>query len=71
MHIGSGVDYMHLQRVCGSMLDAVRRLDRPIQAISAGGGLSVPYRAGDSEVDTGQYYAAWDETRREAELVVE
>jgi diaminopimelate decarboxylase len=70
MHIGSGVDYLHLQRVCGSMLEAVRRLGRPIQAISAGGGLSVPYRSGDSEVDTGQYYAAWDETRLEAELVV-
>jgi diaminopimelate decarboxylase len=70
MHIGSGVDYMHLQRVCGSMLDAVRRLDRPIEAISAGGGLSVPYRSGDSEVDTAQYYAAWDETRLDAELVV-
>jgi diaminopimelate decarboxylase len=70
MHIGSGVDYMHLQRVCGSMLDAVRQLDRPIQAISAGGGLSLPYRSGDPEVDTGQYYAAWDKARLEAELVV-
>jgi diaminopimelate decarboxylase len=68
-HIGSGVDYTHLQKVCGSMVDAVRRLDRPIQAISAGGGLSVPYRSGESEVDTGQYYAAWDETRRETELI--
>lgn len=52
MHIGSGVDYMHLRRVCDSMLDAVRRLDRPIHAISAGGGLSVPYRSGEPEGDT-------------------
>ncbi len=61
MHIGSGVDYTHLHRVCDSMLDAVRRLDRPLQAISAGGGLSVPYRSGEPEIDTPQYFAAWNE----------
>jgi diaminopimelate decarboxylase len=70
MHIGSGVDYTHLHRVCDSMLDAVRRLDRPIHAISAGGGLSVPYRSGEPEVDTGQYYAVWNETRLEVERIV-
>ncbi|MFC0013092.1 diaminopimelate decarboxylase [Devosia nitrariae] len=70
MHIGSGVDYTHLHRVCDSMLDAVRRLDRPIEAISAGGGLSVPYRSGEPEVDTGQYYAVWNEARLEVERIV-
>jgi diaminopimelate decarboxylase len=70
MHIGSGVDYAHLHRVCDSMLDAVRRLNRPIHAISAGGGLTVPYQSGEAEVDTGQYYAAWNETRREVERIV-
>ncbi len=67
MHIGSGADYEHLRRVSDSMLSAVRRLDRPIGAISAGGGLSVPYRAGEPEVDIEQYYAAWNETRLEVE----
>jgi diaminopimelate decarboxylase len=70
MHIGSGVDYQHLHRVRDSMLDAVRRLDRPIRAISAGGGLTIPYRAGEPEVDTAQYYAAWNEARLEAERIV-
>lgn len=70
MHIGSGVDYTHLHRVCDSMLDAVRRLDRPIEAISAGGGLTVPYRSGEPEVDTGQYYATWNEARLEVERIV-
>ena len=70
MHIGSGVDYAHLHRVCESMLDAVRRLKRPIHAISAGGGLSVPYRSGEPEVDVDQYYAAWNETRLEVEHIV-
>ncbi|KKB12647.1 diaminopimelate decarboxylase [Devosia geojensis] len=69
MHIGSGVDYAHLHRVCDSMLDAVRRVGRPLQAISAGGGLSVPYRPGEPEIDIAEYYAAWNETRLEAERI--
>jgi diaminopimelate decarboxylase len=69
MHIGSGVDYTHLHQVCDSLLRAVRRLDRPIHAISAGGGLSLPYRSGEPEVDIDQYYAAWNETRLEVERI--
>lgn len=69
MHIGSGVDYDHLHRVCESMLDAVRRANRPLQAISAGGGLSVPYRSGEPEIDIAAYHAAWNTTRLEAERI--
>ena len=69
MHIGSGVDYAHLHRVCDSMLDAVRRANRPLLAISAGGGLSVPYRPYEPEIDIAQYYAAWNKTRLEAERI--
>jgi len=67
MHIGSGVDYAHLHQVCDYMREAVRRADRPLAAISAGGGLSVPYRAGEPEIDIAQYFAAWDGVRRDAE----
>ncbi len=70
MHIGSGVDYAHLHRVCDSMLDVVRHWNRPIHAISAGGGLSVPYQSGEPEVDIEQYYAAWNATRLEVERIV-
>jgi diaminopimelate decarboxylase len=70
MHIGSGVDYTHLHRVCESMLSVVRRLNRPIHAVSAGGGLSVPYRSGDPEVDIEQYFAAWNEARLAVERIV-
>jgi diaminopimelate decarboxylase len=69
MHIGSGVDYSHLRRVSDSMLEAVRIADRPLQAISAGGGLSVPYRPGEPEIDIAEYHAAWDEARRQAEAI--
>ena len=69
MHIGSGVDYAHLHGVCDSMLDAVRRANRPLLAISAGGGLSVPYRPYEPEIDIAQYHAAWNKTRLEAERI--
>jgi diaminopimelate decarboxylase len=67
MHIGSGVDYGHLQQVCQAMVALAARVDLPIEAISAGGGLSIPYRAGDARIDTAHYHSLWDAARREIE----
>jgi diaminopimelate decarboxylase len=47
------------------MVAAVARLETPIEAISAGGGLSVPYRAGDAPIDTAHYFSQWDAARRD------
>lgn len=68
MHIGSGVDYAHLQEVCGAMVElvavvAVQGLD--LQAISAGGGLSIPYQAGEPQIDTAHYFSVWDAARQQ------
>ncbi|MES1183452.1 MAG: diaminopimelate decarboxylase [Myxococcales bacterium] len=65
MHIGSGVDYTHLASVCQAMADLVARSGRDVRAISAGGGLSIPYRAGDRPVDTAHYFTLWDGARRQ------
>lgn len=70
MHIGSGVDMQHLERVCEAMDRAVSvvtdaKLD--LKAISGGGGLTIPYRAEDQEVDPEAYYQMWDRTRRRIE----
>ena len=64
MHIGSGVDYQHLQEVCGAMVDLARKVNRPIEAISAGGGLSIAYQAGEPEIDTAHYFNLWDAARQ-------
>ena len=67
MHIGSGVDYTHLERVCDAMVQHVGdvvALGHDVTAISAGGGLSIPYRAGDASVDTAHYFSLWDAARR-------
>jgi len=73
MHIGSGVDYGHLSEVCGAMVGLVRSAHaagHDLQAISAGGGLSIPYRAGDPVVDTQHYFGLWDAARQQAEAIV-
>jgi len=67
MHIGSGVDYSHLEQVCTAMVELVGRVDMPIEAISAGGGLSIPYRAGEPTIDTAHYFSLWDAARQQIE----
>ncbi len=67
MHIGSGVDYGHLSRVCDAMVEAVIGLGHDIEAISAGGGLSVPYREGEPQIDVEHYFRLWDAARRKIE----
>ena len=63
MHIGSGTDLEHLAQVCGAMEQAVEQVGRSVVSISAGGGLPVPYREGQSYVDIEQYYQLWDASR--------
>ncbi|WP_045969372.1 diaminopimelate decarboxylase [Xenorhabdus doucetiae] len=67
MHIGSGVDYQHLSNVCNAMVEQVILCGEDIQAISAGGGLSIPYKIGEESVDTEHYYSLWHEARQRIE----
>ena len=68
MHIGSGVDYSHLRQVCGAMVALVQTVAAQgldLKAISAGGGLSIPYQAGEPVVDTAHYFQLWDAARQQ------
>ena len=65
MHIGSGVDYSHLQAVCAAMVALVKDSGADLEAISAGGGLSIPYQPGEPRIDTDHYFSLWDAARRE------
>ena len=65
MHIGSGVDYVHLARVCQAMVALVKDSGADVQAISAGGGLSVPYRDGEPRINTQHYFSLWDAARQQ------
>ncbi|WP_024562097.1 diaminopimelate decarboxylase [Franconibacter helveticus 513] len=63
MHIGSGVDYGHLEQVCGAMVRQVVEFGQDLEAISAGGGLSIPYRYGEEAIDTDHYFGLWNAAR--------
>lgn len=67
MHIGSGVDYGHLQRVGQAMVDIIDRYGLDIQAISAGGGLSTPYKNQDQIIDVDHYFSVWQDARAKIE----
>ena len=73
MHIGSGVDYGHLQEVCGAMVELVQKVKAQgldLRAISAGGGLSIPYRAGEPVIDTAHYFSLWDAARAQVQTLL-
>ncbi|MFP1796473.1 diaminopimelate decarboxylase [Lonsdalea quercina] len=63
MHIGSGVDYGHLEQVCDAMVRQVIDFGQDLEAISAGGGLSIPYHYGEESIDTQHYYGLWNGAR--------
>lgn len=67
MHIGSGTDLEHLAQVCGALEKAALTVGRTVTTISAGGGLPVPYHAGQSYVDLDEYFGLWDGTRKRLE----
>ncbi|MDA9778550.1 diaminopimelate decarboxylase [Rubripirellula sp.] len=63
MHIGSGTDLEHLSEVCDAMEKAAISVGRTLHTISAGGGLPVPYKDGESYVDLEKYFELWDAVR--------
>jgi diaminopimelate decarboxylase len=67
LHIGSGTDLDHLSQVCGAMERLAREVGRSLKSISAGGGLPVPYKSGDTYVDLDVYYRLWDASRKRLE----
>ncbi len=67
MHIGSGTDLAHLSQVCSAMEKAAIQAGRSLRSISAGGGLSVPYREDQSYVDLDAYFRLWDAVRKRLE----
>ncbi len=67
MHIGSGTDLEHLAQVCTAMEKAALEAGRNVRSISAGGGLPVPYRPQDPQIDPAAYFELWNATRRRLE----
>jgi len=67
MHIGSGVDYQHLEKVCSSMVECVKKLNIDISSISAGGGLPITYIPNSSSINIDQYFFSWNKAKKTLE----
>jgi diaminopimelate decarboxylase len=67
MHIGSGTDLAHLAEVAGSLERVAVEIGRSLTAISAGGGLPVPYKPGEVHADLSGYFTLWDAARKRLE----
>lgn len=64
MHIGSGVNYEHLKKVCQAMIEHAIKINEKILFISAGGGLPIPYKFDEKPINTKKYFMIWDEARK-------
>lgn len=67
VHIGSGADLEHLALVAGAVEKLALEAGGQVHAISAGGGLPVPYRPGDPSMNVDAYFVPWDEARKRLE----
>ncbi|XBC42166.1 MAG: diaminopimelate decarboxylase [Buchnera aphidicola (Meitanaphis elongallis)] len=64
IHIGSGVNYEYLERTCQEMVKQVLRFNHDIKMISAGGGLTVPYKSNESTFNISKYFTSWNIARK-------
>ncbi|AKC60428.1 diaminopimelate decarboxylase [Blochmannia endosymbiont of Camponotus (Colobopsis) obliquus] len=71
MHIGSGVNYEHLSKVCDAMVEQALTCGEDFTAISAGGGISVPYDIIDQSVNIKHYFSLWDAARQQISQYLE
>jgi diaminopimelate decarboxylase len=67
MHIGSGTDLAHLAEVAEALERVAIEVGRSLTAVSAGGGLPVPYKPGEVHADLSGYFTLWDATRKRLE----
>ncbi|WP_343154113.1 diaminopimelate decarboxylase [Buchnera aphidicola (Aphis aurantii)] len=64
MHIGSGVNYKHLEKVCHAMVKNVIQINSKITHISAGGGLPIPYKFNENPINIEKYFTLWNQARQ-------
>ena len=62
-HIGSGSDLENLARVGTAIRRLVPSVADTLTTVSAGGGLPIPYRAGEPRLDVARFTNGWRETK--------
>jgi diaminopimelate decarboxylase len=67
VHIGSGAVIEHHERAAETLVSLAPLARATLRRISAGGGLTVPYREGDAPFDLARFAGAWSAARAEVE----
>ncbi len=67
VHIGSGADLANLERVRGALAELAPRAGPDLMVLSVGGGLPIPYRAGEERLDVARFTREWRATQRALE----
>ncbi|MFP1462370.1 hypothetical protein ACLB1E_12500 [Escherichia coli] len=65
MHIGSGVDYAHLEQVCGAMVRQVLEFGQDYRLFLRAVGFLFLIEQGEEAVDTEHYYGLWNAAREQ------
>ncbi len=65
MHIGSGVDYAHLEQVCGAMVRQVLEFGQDFTGYFCGRWAFYSLSTGEEAVDTEHYYGLWNAAREQ------
>jgi len=67
VHIGSGSDLEHLERASRALGSCARAAGGSLEMLSAGGGLPIPYREGEPEIDLERFARSWSDVRASLE----
>jgi diaminopimelate decarboxylase len=75
VHLGSGSSRPELERGSAAMVELAREIGPSLRSISAGGGLPIPYRAGEPRFDVAAYARTWraaqEKIERELDVALE
>jgi diaminopimelate decarboxylase len=67
VHVGSGAKLAGLVAAAGAVRRLAPQCGRSLARLSAGGGIPIPYRAGEARADLAQLSTAWRGVQRELE----
>ncbi|ABJ90733.1 diaminopimelate decarboxylase [Buchnera aphidicola] len=70
IHIGSGIKTKNLHKVCNAMKKYAIKLKTKIKFISAGGGISIPYKSKEKEINIKDYFSQWDKTKKKISSIL-
>jgi diaminopimelate decarboxylase len=71
VHAGSGAGLEDLLAVPAALRTLAPRVGRSLATLSAGGGLPVPYRPGETRIDLDRLAGEWHAVQRELELALD